>query len=183
MKAFLSDLASGLFFLAVLLVTKDIFLAAGVGIAVGVGQIAWLKATRQPVDPMQWMTVGMVIVMGGATLVTRNPAFVMIKASIAQACVGAIMLRPGWVGRYLPAYAIPLIPHSLVVRTGYAYAAALFMLAAANLVVALTASQQVWAIFNIAAMPVTMSVMGLGGYLIFRRVGRRNYLAQQAAGT
>lgn len=104
----------------------------------------------------------------------------MLKPSLAFSCIGLMMLRRGWVGRYLPDSTAGLIPSRLVVLTGYAYAIALFGLAGANLAVANLASQKDWAIYSTAAPIVVFSILGAGVAVVFRRVGRRNFRARAA---
>src|ERR1022692_3647721 len=103
MKTLTLDLISSLLFLVVILITNNIYLATGLGIVAGLAQIAWLISRKQTVDATQWMSLGLVLVMGAATILTRDPRFVMIKPSIVQAGVGLMMLRPGWIERYMPA--------------------------------------------------------------------------------
>ena len=48
------------------------------------------------------MSLGLVVVLGGATMLTQNPRFMMVKPTIIHLAVAAVMLRPGWMIRYLP---------------------------------------------------------------------------------
>ena len=67
------------------------------------GQVVLLKLRGRPVDAMQWLSLGLVVVMGGATLLTHDRHFIMVKPTIIYLAVGAVMLKPGWMNRYLPA--------------------------------------------------------------------------------
>ena len=78
-----SDLASTILFLVVLLITKDVLLAVALGIGLGVAQIGWLIARRKPIDSMQWLSIGLVVVSGAATMLTNDARFVMLKPSVA----------------------------------------------------------------------------------------------------
>ena len=51
------------------------------------------------IEPMQWMSLGLVVVLGGATMLTQSPRFMMIKPTIVHFAVAAVMLRPGWMIR------------------------------------------------------------------------------------
>ena len=42
------------------------------------------------------------LVLGGATLIANDGRFIMVKPSITHTAIGIVMLRPGWMGRYLP---------------------------------------------------------------------------------
>jgi intracellular septation protein A len=129
---------------------------------------------------MQWMIVGLVVVMGTATILTQNPVFVMIKPTFAYSCVGFMMLRPGWLDRYMPATAADLIPQRVMVLTGYVYSAGMFTLAAANLVVVYTATQRAWVIFHVAAPFALFSILPTGVLLNFYRIGRRTFREREA---
>lgn len=48
------------------------------------------------------MGSGFVIVVGGATLLFATPRLMMLKPSVAHFAVAAIMVRRGWMRRYLP---------------------------------------------------------------------------------
>jgi Intracellular septation protein A len=52
--------------------------------------------TGRRVEPMQ------VVVLGGATMLTQSPRFIMVKPTIVHFAVAAVMLRRGWMLRYLP---------------------------------------------------------------------------------
>ncbi|HYC24990.1 MAG TPA: septation protein IspZ, partial [Roseiarcus sp.] len=114
-KFLLLDLASTIFFLAVFLVTDNIRLSVILGVALGVGQIGWELVRKRPIDAMQWTSLILVVGAGGATLVTNDPRFVMLKPSVIYALVGAVMLRKGWMNRYLPEIAKEVVPDIAVI--------------------------------------------------------------------
>ncbi len=81
MKALGDFLALILFFVAYYL-TKDIRIATAVAVVVGVGQaaITWIKVKH--LEPMQWISLGLIVVFGGATIITNNADFIKWKASL-----------------------------------------------------------------------------------------------------
>ena len=93
-RLLVSDLASTLLFLAVLLITKDLMLAVALGVGLGVVQIGWMKLRRQKIDTMQWLSIGLVVVSGIATMLTSDAAlrdaeaFASSTASSAPTCCG-----------------------------------------------------------------------------------------------
>src|SRR5262245_23910895 len=109
-RLLVSDLASTILFLAVLLITKDLILAVLLGVGLGIVQIGWMMARRQRIDTMQWLSIGLVVASGVATLLTSDPRFVMLKPTVIYCIVGAYMLRPGWMNRYLPPIAVQTGP-------------------------------------------------------------------------
>ena len=94
------DLASTILFLAVFLLTENLFLAVGLGMALGVAQIAWQRHRRQPIGTIQWLSVVLILASGTATFLTHDATFVMLKPSIIYSIVGLVMLKRGWMNRY-----------------------------------------------------------------------------------
>lgn len=180
-RPILSDMLSTIVFAALFAFTNNIYLSTGVAIAMGVGQVAWEKLRGKPVPGMQWASLGLVTVLGGATLLTGDPRFVMIKPTIIYVTIGVAMLQPGWMGRYIPPEAKPYLPERLVVAMGYVWAGLMFFTAVANLAVAMTMGQKAWVAF-IAVFPLA-SKIGLFAihYATFRYIGHRNHRIQEAA--
>jgi intracellular septation protein A len=171
-KLLLLDMAATLFFLVLYLLTHNIPLSVVLGMAVGTAQIGWQLARRKQIDAMQWMSLFLVLGAGTVTLITDDPRFVMIKPSVIYIIVGVVMLRRGWMNRYLPPVAIELVP-DIAVTFGYVWAGLMFFSAALNVIVALT--------FSIVTWSVTMSIYGIAskaalfliGYATMRIVGGR----------
>jgi len=141
-----ADMLSTLFFVGLFALTHSVFIATGLAIGVGVGQILYLKARRLEVDAMQWMSLGLVVIFGGASLLTHDPRFIMVKPTLIYVLVGVIMLRPGWMTRYMPPLALTW-SSDVVVRFGYVWAGLMFLTAALNLVVATIGDARSWAWF------------------------------------
>jgi intracellular septation protein A len=128
-RVLMLDLASTILFLAIYLSTDNLFLAVGLGMALGVAQIGWQGAHRQPIGSLQWLSVVLVLASGTATFVTHDPTFVMLKPSVIYVIVGLVMLKRGWMNRYLPARAAPVAD----VATSFGYVWAGLMFASAGL--------------------------------------------------
>jgi intracellular septation protein A len=181
-RLLVSDLAATLLFLIVLLATKNLVLAVLLGVALGALQIGWLMLRRRPIDTMQWLSIGLVIASGAATLLTSDPRFVMLKPTVIYCIVGAYMLRPGWMNRYLPEIAIRTVP-DLAFLFGFVWAGLMFLSAALNLGLAWTLDPVTWS----AAMSVwgiaSKVVLFLAQYATMRLIGRRRALGAPAAAT
>ncbi len=160
-KLLLLDLASTVFFLVVFLLTKNIPLSVVLGVALGIGQIAFEFVRKQPIDTMQWLSLFLVVGAGTATLITNDPRFVMVKPSLIYLVVGLVMLKPGWMNRYLPPVAKELVP-DIAFIFGFIWSGLMFFSAALNLIVALNFSVVTWASF----MSVYGIVSKLGLFLI-----------------
>ena len=92
-----------------------------------IAQFTVSKIRGRHVDLMQWLVLGMVVVLGAATLISQDSRFIMVKPSIVHFAVGAVMLRRGWMIRYLPPIARDNLPESVMVAAGYAWAALMFV--------------------------------------------------------
>lgn len=173
------DLMSTLLFVVISALTHNPMLATGVAIAAGVGRIIWLRLKRQPINAMQWMSLGLVIVFGGATLLTHNPRFMMAKPTVIYLLIGAAMMQRGWLLPYMPPAGRGLADE-IMIRWGYVWAGLMFATAALNAAFALLASFAVWSMF-IAVFPVASKIALFAvQYLSIRRIAVRRYRAQQA---
>lgn len=180
------DILAGWLFLAIFLTTNNIYWATAAGLVAGVLQTGWMLARRQKIDPMQWMAMVLILGLGGATMLTHNPTFVVFKPSIFDACLGAMMLRPGWISRYAPPQVSDLLPRGLMVFWGYLWAFCWFALGGLNLVVERLYGLKAWALWtNFAPMALVVLLTG-SGMLVFppivRRVAReRNIVLTKSA--
>ena len=177
-KLLLLDMAATLFFLGLYLLTHNIPLSVVLGMALGIAQIGWQFARGKPIDTMQWMSLFLVLGAGTVTLITNDPRFMMIKPSVIYIIVGVVMLKRGWMNRYLPPIAIELVP-DIAVMLGYAWSGLMFFSAALNVVVALN--------FDVVTWSVTMSIYGIAskalmfliGYTVMRTIGVARYRRRQ----
>ena len=177
-RMLLLDMAATLLFLVLFLLTRNLVLSVLLGMALGIAQIGWQLAQRKPIDTMQWMSLFLVLGAGTVTLITDDPRFVMIKPSVIYFIVGVVMLKRGWMNRYLPQIAIELVP-DIAVMFGYAWSGLMFFSAALNLVVAFNSSVVSWsAIMSIYGI-VSKLAMFLIGYATMRAIGRARYRRQQ----
>ena len=179
LRQLLSDFLSAILFLVVYAVSGSLFAAAGIAVAAGLAQLARLRLTRRRIEPMQWMSLGLVVVLGGATMLTQSPRFMMIKPTIVHFAVATVMLRRGWMLRYLPEIVLRNVPEPMIVAAGYAWAALLAALGLANLFIALRLDFTTWAWFiSLGSVGAKLAAFALQ-YGIFRAIVRQR-LAQSA---
>jgi intracellular septation protein len=161
----------GVIVFAVLLALKvDLLVATAAGALVACAVVGWEIARRRPVQALQWLSLALVVVSGAATVITRDPRFVMAKPTVIYAVVGVAMLKRGWMNRYVPPDELAQV-EDLMTRFGYVWAALMFLTGAANLVVAV-AFTPAWPTF-LAVFPLA-SKLGLFGFqfLFVRTVAR-----------
>lgn len=70
----------------------DIFVATGVAIAASIVQIGWLLLRGRKINNMQWMSLVIIVVFGGATLLLRDEAFIKWKPTVLYWLAGVVFL-------------------------------------------------------------------------------------------
>ncbi len=162
-----SDFLSTIVFLVLYLATGNVILATSVAIAGAVGQVIYARFKGQELGFMTWASLGLVIVLGGATLLTHDPRFVLAKPAIGHFAIGAIMLKRGWLLRYSPPIVTETIPEYVTVA-GYAWAALMFVLGAGTIAVAATGDLKLWA-FYVSVVLIGAKIAAFGvQYAAFR---------------
>jgi intracellular septation protein len=174
------DMASTLLYLAVYLTTKSIPIAVVAGVALGIAQIIWEIARKRPIETMQWMSLFLVLASGTAALLTNDARFVLYKASVIYVIIGVVMLKPGWMNRYLPAVAIEIVP-DIAFIFGFVWAGLMFVSAVVNLWVATHYSFLVWTGFMSAYALISKLGLFLIQYSTMRFIGVRRRRAQLGA--
>jgi intracellular septation protein len=177
-KLLFLDMAATLLFLVLYLLTNNLALSVVLGMALGIAQIGWQLARRKPIDTMQWMSLFLVLGAGTVTLLTHDPRFVMIKPSVIYIIVGVVMLKRGWMNRYLPPVAIELVPDVAVIF-GYVWSGLMFFSAALNVIVALNFSVVTWSVAMSIYGIVSKTVLFLIGYATMRTIAVARRRRQQ----
>ena len=174
------DMMSTLLFVTISALTHNPLLATGAAMAVGIARVAWLRMKKQPINALQWMSLGLVIVFGSATLLTHNPRFMMAKPTIVYLLIGAAMMQRGWLLPYMAPKGRDL-GDEIMIGWGYVWAGLMFVTAAANAVVALTASFAVWSVFIAIVPAVSKIALFAVQFLSIRHVAIRQHRARAAS--
>ena len=153
MRPILIDLLSTIVFFILLWTTHDFILATALGIAAGVAEVSLRLIRRKPVGVITWMSLGLVVLMGSASILTHNPLFVMLKPTIAYSLVGLAMLKRGWMYDYAPQIARQYLTPNDMTPWGYAWSGLMFFSGALNIALALTLDPIAWS--------ATLSIFGL----------------------
>jgi intracellular septation protein len=173
------DFFSTIVFLAIYLATGDVLLGTCVAIASAVAQFAYARFKRQSLDAMSYASLALVVVLGGATLLTHDPRFVLVKPSVGHFAIGAIMLRKNWLLRYVPPIVSETIPDYVTIA-GYAWAALMFALGAGVIAVAMTGDMKLWA-FYVSVVAIGAKVLAFAiQYVVFRVIVGRKLRAAAA---
>ena len=162
-----TDFLSTIIFLAIYLATGNIVLATSVAIAGAIGQVVYARIKGHELSFMTYASLALVIVLGAVTLLTHDPRFVLAKPSIAHFAIGAIMLKRGWMLRYMPPLVAETIPE-YVTFAGFAWAALMFALGAGTIVIAMTGDLKLWTIYvSVVAVGAKIAAFAIQ-YVVFR---------------
>jgi intracellular septation protein A len=173
------DFLSTIIFATLVALHVDVRIATAVAVGAGVAQVLGMKALGRHVELLQWASLGLTLVFGTVSLVTRDPRFIMAKPSIIYTAIAIVMLKRGWMVRYLPAIARN---HGadLMTSWGYAWAGLMALTAVLNLIVAVAFTRE-WPAF-MAVWPL-VSKLGLFAiqYVHVHHVVRGRVIAERQA--
>lgn len=96
MKPFLEFFPIVLFFVAYKL--YDIYIATAVVIVATIAQVLTYWFMYRKVETMQWITLGLILVMGGATLYLQDEQFIKWKLTIIEWLFGGAFLVSQFIG-------------------------------------------------------------------------------------
>ncbi len=140
-----------------------ILLATAVAIVATFGQVAWLMARGQKVDKMLWLSLAIIVVMGGATLLLHDPIFIKWKPTILYWAFAAVLLgAPLLAGRNLIRAMMQhqmTLPEPVWTGLNLSWVLFFFLMGGLNLYVAYTFSESTWVNFKLFG--------GMGLMLVF----------------
>jgi intracellular septation protein len=174
-----TDFLSAIVFLVIYLATGNVVLATAVAIAGAVGQVIYARRKGQQLGFMTWASLVLVILLGSVTLLTNDPRFMLAKPAIAHFAIGAIMLKRGWMLRYMPAIVAEHAPDYVTIA-GYAWAGLMFALGAGTIAVAMTGDLKLWAFYvSVVAVGAKIAAFAVQ-YVAFRILVAGRIRAAQA---
>ncbi len=59
-----------------------IYVATGIAIATTIAQVLWMWIRHRKVEPMQWVSLGIIVVFGGATMLLHDETFIKWKPTV-----------------------------------------------------------------------------------------------------
>lgn len=140
------DFLSTIAFVIALVVLHDTQKAIIIGIVAGLAEIGWEYTRHRKLSVMQGASLFLVITLGGASLITHDPRFVMIKPSIGYVAIGIVMLKRGWMAAYVPPIALEYVPEKRFVVWGYVWAGLMLFSAIGNLALVALVDLKTWAL-------------------------------------
>ena len=130
-----------------------VLLATVVVIAATAAQVMWLKSRRRKVDTMLWVSLALVVVLGGATIYFQSETFIKWKPSALYWAMGlALWLSPLLTGKNLLKALLGeqmQLPPKVWHRLNFAWIAFFGLMGILNLWVAYTFSTSAWVNFKL----------------------------------
>ena len=130
-----------------------IFAATAVAIAATVGQIGWVWFRHRKVDTMLWVSLVIVTVFGGATLLFQNPTFIKWKPTVlywffAGALIfSAVVLKKNLIRKMLEAQM--KLPEPIWGTLNLVWAGFFGLMGVLNLFIAYNFSEDTWVNFKL----------------------------------
>ncbi len=169
---FLFDLFPVILFFAAFKMA-DIYVATAVAIGATVLQIGLLAALRRKIEPMLWISLGIIVVFGGATLVLRDETFIKWKPTVLYWLFGLVLFLADLVwGRNLIRSMLGAqvqLPEAVWRRLNWSWAAFFGTMGVINLLVAFNFSTDQW---------VTFKLFGATGLMVAFIIGQALYLSR-----
>ena len=180
MKLLVDFLPIAIFFVAYKF--SDIYTATGVAIVATVLQIAWLRWKTGKVSTMQWVTLGIIVVFGGATIALRDPLFIKWKPTILFGLfalvlgVGQLLMRRNLLKVALGSEVE--LPEAAWRAMTWSWCGFFVLAAAVNLWVAYRYSEEDWVTYHSFGQPGLMVV-----FVIAQAVWMARFVQDEAPGT
>ncbi len=133
---------------------QGIYIATGVAIAAAVLQFAWMTVRGKPISTMQWISVGVIVVFGGATLLLHDDRFIRWKPTVlywvcaATLLVGRVFFKAIWLQKVMPKEEL-VLPESVWIRLTWAWIVFFLAMGCLNLYVGFNYSLDTWANFKV----------------------------------
>ena len=169
---FLFDLFPVLCFFFVYWIS-DIYMATSAAIVATIGQLAWLRLRKRKIDPMLWVSFGLIVVFGGLTLFLQDKRFIMWKPTVlywffaAALAISASVFRKNLI-RSMLSKEIRL-PDLVWERLNWSWVGFFILMGFANLYVAFNFEEPTW---------VKFKLIGGTGLMLLFVVGQALFLAR-----
>lgn len=151
-----------------------ILVATVVVILATCGQIAWVRLRHGKVDRMLWVSLGLVVVLGGLTLALRDETFIKWKPTLLYWIFAVVLAGAPLFGRNLirgMLEAQMALPEPLWTRLNLVWAGFFALMGAANLIVARHYPTEVWVDFKLFGGMGLMLLFVLGqGFWLTRHM-------------
>lgn len=129
-----------------------IYLATLLAIVASVGQIIWVKLRGGKTDTMMWVSLALIVVFGGATLILHDENFIKWKPTVLYWLFAAIILGASLVGKNVIRGVMGKqmeLPDAAWSRLNLSWGGFFAFMGVANLAVAFNFSTDAWVNFKL----------------------------------
>jgi intracellular septation protein len=129
-----------------------IFVATAVAIAASVAQIGWLAMRGRKIDRMLWVSLAIIVVFGGLTLLLRDKTFIQWKPTVLYWLFASVLAGGTLMGRNLIRAMMSQqlqLPERVWERLSWSWVAFFVLMGIANLYVAYNFSESAWVNFKL----------------------------------
>ncbi len=150
-----------------------IYAATAVTIAATFAQIGWVWFKHRKVEPMLWMSLGVVVVFGGATLIFHNDTFIKWKPTVlywlfAAILSGAQLLQGKNLMRVLMGKQMRL-PDAIWNKVNWSWVAFFGLMGVLNIAIAYNFSTDLWVDFKLFGSLVLTLLFVIGQSLLLSK--------------
>jgi len=159
-----------LFFVAFKL--ADIYVATAVAIGATFLQIGLLALLKRRIEPMLWISLAIIVVFGGATLVLRDETFIKWKPTVLYWLFGAALAGAALFGRNLMRSMMGAqvqLPDLVWTKLNWSWVGFFAFMGVANLLVAFNFSTEQWVNFKLFGATGLMLVFVVAQALFLAR--------------
>jgi len=151
----------------------DIYTATAVAIVATIAQITYLRLRHGKVQPMQWLSLGVIVLFGGATLLAHSETFIKWKPTVLYWLMGGALLLGQLVWRKNFIQSLMgeqlTLPAPVWLRLNWAWSGFFAVMGILNLWVAYTFDTATW---------VNFKLFGGMGLMIAFAIGQSVYLVR-----
>ena len=164
----------------------DIYVATGVAIVATIAQIAWLRYSTGKVEPMQWVSLGVIVLFGGATIVAQSETFIKWKPTVlywlmgGALLVGQLFFRKNLLKSLMGAQM--QLPDAAWRAMNWSWTAFFAVMGVLNLWVAFTFDTDTWVNFKLFGGLGLMAVFVVGQALYLSRYMKADEVPTKEAG-
>jgi len=186
-KPIVLDLLAAITFAAAFFIAKrgfdvsglhSVYIATVVGIATGFVQLVLKKVTHEEIGPLQWLSIGVVLILGLMTIALHDEHYIKLKPSVIDLSVGIFMATRDWMTPYIPAETRRFLDARTVFRAEKLWAILMVGFAIVNVLIAFLADFAVWALYATFVPTLIIVVLFFVQYAVFKRLS--NQAALQA---
>jgi intracellular septation protein len=157
----------------------DIYVATGVVIAATMAQIGWVWHRHGKVDTMLWVSLALVVVFGGATLILHDETFIKWKPTILYWLFAVTLFGSAqFFGKNLIRAMLDKqveLPEALWPRLNYAWMSFFSVMGVLNLYVAFNYSTDTWVSFKLfGGMGLMILFIILQGVVLAKYIPEEN---------